>query len=380
MSLSDLLKKALTVSTQGNTSSFGHAMTELSNPSSSLKDIASFFGISSGSGSSGHLPGTPAFLSAEGLVSPLESASGGGSKTSSTVTSTAAAPAPTLVGSSTGLQIKLIWDTSVGAMGSMMSTFENAVIAAAKFYTTMYSTHETINIQVGFGEVAGQSLPSGALAASESYGYLEKYATVAAALKQDANWSAVQKSADATLPATDPTNGGSFFVTTAEAKALGQVGASSSIDGYIGLSSSYAFSYNQTAQIGKYDAVGALEHEISEVMGRVGSLGSAFGSKIYTPLDLFRYTSPGVRDLTPGPGYFSVNGGTTNLGTYNNPKVSGGDVADWGPTIRGDSYGYGYTNTVASVTANDIIENAALGYRMTAAGLNAAHTTGVAIA
>jgi len=379
MSLSDLLKKALTVSTQGNTSSFGHAMTELGNPATGLKDIADFFGISH-SPASNNLPGTPAFLSAEGAVSPLQSSSGGGT-TTSTVTKSAVAPTPTLVGSNpNGLQIKLIWDTSVGAMGSLMSTFENAVITAAKFYTTMYSTHETINIQVGFGEVAGQSLPSGALAASESYGYLEKYATVAAALKQDANWSAVQKSADATLPATDPTKGGNFFVTTAEAKALGQVGASSSVDGYIGLSSSYGFSYNQTAQLGKYDAVGALEHEISEVMGRVGSLGSAFGSNIYTPLDLFRYTSPGVRDLTPGPGYFSVNGGTTNLGTYNNPKVSGGDVADWGPGIRGDSYGYGYTNAVASVTANDIIENAALGYRMTAAGLNAAHTTGVAIA
>src|SRR5665213_1406265 len=117
MSLSDLLKKALTVSTQGNATSFGHAMTELSNPASSLKDIADFFGISHSPGPSNELPGTPALLSAEGLVSPLESASGGGAKTSSTVTASAVAPAPTLVGSNpNGLQIKLIWDTSVGVM------------------------------------------------------------------------------------------------------------------------------------------------------------------------------------------------------------------------------------------------------------------------
>lgn len=378
MSLGNSLKKILGTSTEGGHGSFGHGSSLLSTPTGASTDLASFLKATH---AHGDLPGTPALMSSDGLVSPLESAGGGhGKTTTSTITSTAVAPAPTLVGSSTGLQIKLIWDTSVGAMGSLMTTFENAAIAAAKFYTTMYSTRETINIQVGFGEVAGQTLPSGALAASESYGYLENYSTVATALKKDASWSAPQQSADATLPANDPTNGGRFFVTTAEAKALGQVGASSAVDGFIGLSSSYQFSYNGTAQTGKYDAIGALEHEISEVMGRVGSLGRAFGSNIYTPLDLFRYTSPLVRDLSPGPGYLSVNNGVTNLGTYNNPLVNGGDYADWGPLIRGDSYGYGTTNTVMTVSANDIIENSVMGYRMTAAGLNAAHTTGVAVA
>ena len=207
MSLGDLFKKALSASTQGNTSGFGHAMTGFS--ASHLGDIANFFGSPNSSGNSNHSPGTPAFLSADGLVSPIQSASGGGSKSSTGVTTSVVAPTPTLVGSNAnGLQIKLIWDTSVGAMGSLMSTFQNAVITAAKFYTNTYSTHETINIQVGFGEVAGQKLPSGALAASESYGYLEKYASVAAALKQDANWSTAQRSADATLPSSDPTKGG----------------------------------------------------------------------------------------------------------------------------------------------------------------------------
>jgi hypothetical protein len=381
MSLGNSLKKILGTSTEGGHGSFGHGSTELSTPTGASTDLSSFLHATHANAK--NLPGTPALMSSEGLVSPLESAGGGGKNThtttTTTITSATVTPAPTLVGSSTGLQIKLIWDASVGAMGSAMTAFENAAIAAAKFYTTMYSNRETINIQVGFGEVAGQALPSGALAASESYGYLENYSTVATALRKDASWSAPQNSADATLPVNDPTNGGKFFVTTAEAKALGQVGASSAVDGYIGLSKTYAFSYNGTAQVGKYDAIGALEHEISEVMGRVGSLGRAFGSNIYTPLDLFRYTAPLVRDLSPGPGYLSTNNGVTNLGTYNNPLVNGGDYADWGPLIRGDSYGYGTTNTVMTVSANDIIENSVMGYRMTNAGLAAAHTTGVAV-
>ena len=73
-------------------------------------------------------------------------------------------------------------------------------------------------------------------------------------------------------------------------------------------------------------------------MGRIGSVGSIFGPDIYTPLDLFRYTSSGVRDLTTGSAaaYFSINGGATNLGVYNNP-LYGGDASDWLTSLVGDS-------------------------------------------
>ena len=41
--------------------------------------------------------------------------------------------------------------------------------------------------------------------------------------------------------------------------------------------------------------------------------GAALGSyqHVDTPLDLFRYAAPGVRNLTPTSGYFSLDGGTT---------------------------------------------------------------------
>ena len=52
----------------------------------------------------------------------------------------------------------------------------------------------------------------------------------------------------------------------------------------------------------------------------------------YSVPDLFRYSAVGVRDLTTGrngsTAYFSINGGTTNLGSWNN-NPNNGDLADW---------------------------------------------------
>src|ERR1700756_1687129 len=127
------------------------------------------------------------------------------------------APQPTLVGAKGGLQIKLIWDSSIA---SAPAGFMKAAMAAEQLYASDFSNPEVINIQVGYGEVAGSQLPLGALAASESVGYLEHYSTVRSALQRDASSSTWQPPADASLPSSDPTNGGSFFVTGAEAKAL----------------------------------------------------------------------------------------------------------------------------------------------------------------
>ena len=72
-------------------------------------------------------------------------------------------PSPTnstLVGSVGGLEINLVWDTSVS---SAPSGFKSAAIAAATEYTTMFSNPETITIDVGYGEVGGSAIDSGNL-------------------------------------------------------------------------------------------------------------------------------------------------------------------------------------------------------------------------
>jgi hypothetical protein len=157
-----------------------------------------------------------------------------------------------------------------------------------------------LNIAFGWGEENGYAIQGDAVGKSSSNYINTKYSTIYNAING--------------LPKKDPTSGGTFYVSNAEAKALGLQPSVNPIDGYIGLNSSDSFSFDPSnrAVNGDYDAIGVLEHEISEVMGRVGALGmtGANGEQNwhgwYTPLDLFRYASPGVRDLTPGPGYFSV--------------------------------------------------------------------------
>src|ERR1700756_3534557 len=67
-----------------------------------------------------------------GQVAPVVGHSSWSSHTTSTVTQTHATPAPTVVGSAGGLQIKLIWDSSVS---SAPNGFMQAVIDAAQYYT-----------------------------------------------------------------------------------------------------------------------------------------------------------------------------------------------------------------------------------------------------
>jgi hypothetical protein len=287
--------------------------------------------------------------------------------------------APTLVGRAGGLQFNLIWDPSVAYAPS---DFEKGVIAAARHYTRLYSNDEVLNIAVGYGEINGQSMSSDALGESESYGYETSYNTVASALRADASSSPYQASADASLTPFNPTGRGQFFVTSAEAKTLGLAsGFSTTIDGYIGLSSAYPMDYEANVpgnHIGaqQYDAVGTAAHEISEVMGRVGSVGYVMGRGVYAPLDLFRYSTNGGRDVAASTGYFSVDNGATNLGVYNDPRI-GADAGDWAEGVIGDSYGEGYPGLRSPVSHTDIIENAVLGYDMTPRALSATSTTGL---
>jgi hypothetical protein len=79
---------------------------------------------------------------------------------------------------------------------------------------------------------------------------------------------------------------------------------------------------------------------------------------VYTPLDLFRYTSFDVRDLTPTTGYFSTNDGFSNLNTYNNPK-NGGDAADWASALNDAYNAFGTPGAITNVSSTDIWEDAA---------------------
>ena len=157
-------------------------------------------------------------------------------------------------------------------------------------------------------------------------------------------------------------------MTEAEAQALGPTSAVST--SYVGFSNSLPFSYavNSTPSSGYYYFVGVVEHEFTEDMGRVSLLD--YQPYDYSPMDLFRYSSAGQRDLNTGgrgsTAYFSIDGGNTNLGTWNN-NPNNGDLGDWypsGPASGGyDAFNdYSDPGVINTVSPSDITLMAALGW------------------
>jgi hypothetical protein len=266
-----------------------------------------------------------------GALSPAVSASGSAGL-GGTGTNNGRALDPTMITAPhSDLAIDLVWDNSVvGAPAG----FTAAVDAAAKELVTLLHTasRTVLFIDVGWGEIANQfSLPTDAVGASLPNGYLVDYATVAALL-------ALHGDSPGTSNTLQPTT--QFLLTSAEAKALGLVSGTSGKlsappDGYIGFSDlSYPLSWYMGAT-----GTGPLQlnlqavalHELTEVMGRISYQGTMFaGAPTYTPLDLFEFNGQGSLSLSANGGYFSTDGGATQMGVFNTPPVyNGSDIGDW---------------------------------------------------
>lgn len=258
-----------------------------------------------------------------------------------------------------GLVINVTYDSSVS---SAPAGFTTAVAAAVAFYEHAFKDNISVNITVGWDETNGTPIPAGQVAHSLTFVNFYTYAQVQSALATHET-SPDDVTGVNLLPASDPANGGRYDVSLAEARALGLSTSTGNPDGYIGLSSAYTYTFdpNNRSVSGSHDAIGAIEHEISEVLGRRDSLGQAFGTNIYTPLDLYRYSSAGARDLTPGPGSFSVDGQTLLL-PFNDPTKVSGDMGDWDSSIKGDAYGDSYSGQASLVTPADMRAMDVIGY------------------
>lgn len=292
-----------------------------------------------------------------------------------------------------GLIINYTYDASVTNLDqpgnaaynpTLYSEYTTAVQTAVAFFENEFTNPITININFGWGEVAGQKIDPGASGESSTSFDSISYSDLYNAFK--ANYSSstastVQKDALASLTSTDPTGGATFSIATAEEKALGIIGPSTANDGSVGLDATgttwtwVGQSYTANSE----DAVGTLEHEISEVMGR--SDGGGKGGD-YRPLDLFRYTAADGKDTDPigaaaghrdepfvagynsnAPSYFSYDGKTVTL-LYETPAdVAGGaDVADWSPSVGQDSFADGGDGAPTPVSITDLQEMNTLGY------------------
>ncbi len=257
------------------------------------------------------------------------------------------------------MNLQAQFDSSTNSAPSWFKATVNKVLG---LLNSVFTNDVTSTLAFGWGEEHGSPIndPSSA-AASQASGSFESYNTLKQGL---ANSPAhLAQNAAAAMPQQDPTSGGQFFVSSALQKSMGLANPhTTEVDGYVGVNAGLDWSTDQNLiGHGQYDLVGALEHEITEILGRTGSLSYGQGRGLYAPMDLFRYSAPGQRDLTPGAGNFSVLG-KRMLQPFNNP-TQGGDVADWLPSVQGDFFGSSYDGMASLMTPVDLTVMRALGYR-----------------
>jgi hypothetical protein len=264
-------------------------------------------------------------------------------------------------GQQTGLIINVTYDSSCN---SAPAAFKTDVAAVVSYFESHFNDPVTINLDVGYGEVGGSPLSGGAIGESSYYLDPYTYAQIKSALTSDAK-STSDTAALNSLPASDPTNGETFWLTPAQEKALGLIGSSSGADGYVGFNSgANVFDYNNSDGVtaGEYDFFGTVAHEISEVMGRELLTGNGLGgTSDYSLLDLFHYSGSGVRDFSgTTAGYFSIDGGATNLNSFN--TSSSGDFGDWKGTTVDAFNAFGTPGAVSPISAADLTAMDILGW------------------
>jgi hypothetical protein len=366
-------------------------------------DLSGFGALGNAYGHNGL--GPEVTLNDDGQLGPMNASTGHGGSGGSSLFGRVTAPTPTVVTSHTGngaLSIDLIWDTAIASADAVTkSNFMNTVISSAQMLVDALGdtmTHrETVYVDIGWGEIAGQGMSPSALGESMTNGYLVTDPTVVSLLTSHGYTPGSSTSLTSTTQ---------FFLPTAEAKALGLAGASPgsvlSPDGYVGFSTlkNTGYSWQYTDATGKpfgvpsstqFSLQGVVWHELTEAMGRISmeGLSTFHGQKTFTPLDLFDYstidaTKGGTLALSNNGGVFSADGGKTSAGVFNNNKSNGGDIADWSsygsPTDAGttlptlpnppppglqyeDAFNaFGYPGYTDALTPQDILVMKALGY------------------
>ncbi|SHM95031.1 PEP-CTERM protein-sorting domain-containing protein [Duganella sacchari] len=245
-------------------------------------------------------------------------------------------------------------DVSTGGMSAQqLAGFQ----AAANFWSGKLTDNVTVYLDIGFNNL-GQNI----LGSTSSNFVTTSYSNVRTALQLDATSSLdhtavshLQSGSALTFMATQGDgssrldNDGSvnnlyLGMTTANAKAMGfAVGTSTATpDASIVFANAYAgdFSYSRVGGTpgNKVDFITVAEHEIGHALGFTSGVddidycmaprsGSACGisntaSRFendwwYEPLDLYRYSAPGVADVrVGGTPYFSVDGGITSIAAF----------------------------------------------------------------
>jgi Ca2+-binding RTX toxin-like protein len=243
---------------------------------------------------------------------------------------------------------------------------------AAAIWSTFLSDDVTINLRVGAttgldnDQAVGGAIP---IFHEQNYGVYQEYVAQDATSAEDAaaNTSLQDGNTVDVLVNGEVVDGNtSIMLTSAQAKALGMTEAlvledgttwdrdlvdPTALDGYILINTSYTWNYDFAREFaapeGTLDFLSMALHEIGHNLGFVSGIDGLIETftmhsgetrtEGFTALDMFRLTDTSaaianldgsVADLTVGgTSYFSLDGGTTSLGTFSTGQdtTAGGD-------------------------------------------------------
>lgn len=264
-----------------------------------------------------------------------------------------AAPAGLAASGGSGMTINLVFDSNAQ---SAPQRFRDGMQAAANIIDAAFSDPVTINIEVGFGEFDGGSLPNQNTSegdfffqGTEGNGFFPSYSTLRSLLASHET-SANDTTAVNSLPNTSSIQGHSnILIGSGQAKALGLLAANNTdLDGIVGMGTNFT---------GNTLIAGAL-HEITHAMARIG--GSIASE------DLFRFSSPGTRLFNgniPSPAaYFSIDNGNTLVANYGKNS----DPSDFlnNSFTPNDPFDELITGNIANLTNLDLEQMDVLGFTL----------------
>lgn len=231
--------------------------------------------------------------------------------------------------------------------------------AAADYWQSVLTDDVTVNVDINF-----TTLNPGILGSASSTTQLARVDAYFAALGGDAS-SSIDATAVANLPTLSGAGGLTYLtqiytpvggpqmvlgtdnddssnniyldLNTSNAKAVGLFsGLASASDASITFSDAFSWDFDNSDGVdaGKQDFVGVAIHELGHSLGFRSGVDvvdavmdnpqSLENFRIWSGLDMFRYSASDTLDLSVGTAsYFSIDGGSTNLGLFSTGSSNG---------------------------------------------------------
>ena len=252
-------------------------------------------------------------------------------------------PQATLVGSSSGLQINLVWDSTVS---KAPVGFQTAIIKAAQELCNTLSDNIILNIGISCTGVGGGAAGGPTSGRNVPYAIFRDYLRSNVPDGPDI-FNAIPEG---------PTIQGESNITLWDAQLkLGGFETTDYLDG----SATFA------SDIPLNSLTNVALHEITHGMGRIA------GNSTPDVFNLFRFSSPGTllltEDIPSVPAYFSIDGGKTHLADYG-ISSDPSDFLNTGVQGNNDPLNEFYGSTsLQALSAVDLIQLEVLGFTLNAA-------------